>query len=80
MNRKWNGVQAALWAFPAGTSSLTVKRGLSGGLDFSLLKRQSSLYITDENGVSRAVLRSNEIGVSSDRRSRGTSDLVNCPL
>ncbi len=73
LNRKWNGVQAALWAFPAGTSSLTLKHGLGGGLDFYLLKRrQSTLSITDENGVSRAVLGQTKLeypatGVSEER-------------
>lgn len=55
-DRKMPGVKAALSAFPKGTSSLTLKRGLGGGLDFYLLRRQASLYLMDENGTTRAVL------------------------
>lgn len=38
------------------TSSLTLKHGLGGGLDFYLLRKQASLYLMDESGTTRAVL------------------------
>ncbi|HKE56487.1 MAG TPA: hypothetical protein VKB46_07295 [Pyrinomonadaceae bacterium] len=61
IDRKIDAVRAALSAFPKGTSSLTLKHGLGGGLDFYLLRRQSSLYLKDENGTTRAVLGHTEI-------------------
>lgn len=42
-SRKTDGVNAALSAFPKGTSSLSLKHGLGGGLDFYLLRRQASM-------------------------------------
>ena len=56
IGRKMDGVNAALSAFPKGTSSLSLKHGLGGGLDFYLLRRQSSVYLMDENGTTRATL------------------------
>jgi len=56
LGRKFDGVSAALSAFPKGTSSLTLKHGLGGGLDFYLHRRQSSFYLMDESGTTRAVL------------------------
>jgi hypothetical protein len=52
----FDGVEANLSAFPKGTSSLKVRHGLGGGLDFYLHQRQPSLRITDEKGISRAVM------------------------
>jgi hypothetical protein len=52
----FNGVRAVLSAFPKGTSQLSVRHELGGGLDFDLLRQQSSLNIIDEKGVGRAVL------------------------
>jgi hypothetical protein len=56
LSRTFNGVEADLIAFPKGTSSLRVRHGLGGGLNFYLHNRQPSLDITDKKGTSRIVL------------------------
>jgi hypothetical protein len=56
LDKKFDGVSAGLSAFPKGTSSLTLKHGLGGGLDFFLHRRQASLHLMDERGVTRATL------------------------
>lgn len=57
LGRKFNGIQSGLSAFPRGTSSLTLKHGLGGGLELYLLQqRQPTLYISDEKGTNRVAL------------------------
>lgn len=56
LGRKFDGVSAALSAFPKGTSSLALKHGVGGGLHFYLHRRRSSFHLMDEKGTTRAVL------------------------
>ena len=76
IGRKIDGVRAAISAFPKGTSSITLKHGLGGGLDFYLLRRQSSLHLMDENGTTRAVLGHTKIERPATGVVRAAPDLI----
>ena len=59
LGRPFEGVSAALSAFPKGTSSLSLERsshGARGGINVYLLKDQASIWLSDERGTGRAVL------------------------
>jgi hypothetical protein len=52
----FDGVEASLAAWPSGLGHFRLTQGLGGGLDFSLVDRQPSLYLSDPKGTTRVVV------------------------